>query len=390
MRRKKLCVITGGRQDYSYLYWLMKQIDVDPDLVLQVVATSMHLSRKHGLTYKKIMEDGFSIAAKVPLLNQDDSEIGMINAIGKGCPLFAKTFQKLKPDMVVILGDRFEAFSAAIAAYVSKIPIAHIHGGEVTEGAVDEGFRHSITKMASVHFAATKEYRNRVIQLGEDPKRVFCCGTLSLEAMRQDKILSRKDLLNDLNVEFDRPLAIATYHPETLDEESAIKRVKCIFRAIKKCPINVVFTKANADAQGEMVNKSIADFCRKNPSRYVLVDFLGRQRYFSCLSYFDLMIGNSSSGVIEAPSFKLPVVNIGDRQAGRIYSRNVIDTGYSEGEIVGAIKKALSSSFKTSLKGMKNIYVCGKNDASERIIRNIKKQFVSLRNLKKEFYDLSV
>jgi len=390
VKGKKVCIITGGRPDYSYLYWLMRQVEADHNLVLQVVATSMHLSKSHGLTYKKIIQDGFSIAAKVPVLNEDDSQMGMINAIAGGCPLFAKTFQKLKPDIVVVLGDRFEALAAAIAAYILKIPIAHIHGGEVTAGAIDEGFRHSITKMAALHFTAACEYRNRVIQLGENPKRVFNCGTLSLEAIANDKILSRSELLSGLRVEFDdHPLAIATYHPETLDGESAVKRLRCIFRAIKKTKVNVVFTKANSDAQGDRVNGAIADFCAKNSSKYILFDFLGRQRYFSCLAHFDLMIGNSSSGIIEAPSFKLPVVNIGDRQSGRICSENIINTDYDESRIISAINKASLQSFKMSLKDMQNVYMPGKSCVSKQITNILKKEFEFLKKFKKEFYDLS-
>ena len=383
----KLCIITGGRQDYSYLYWLMKNIQSDPALELQIIATGTHLSPKHGFTYDNILKDRFRVTMSIPVIGLNNSEMDVITSMGNGCSLFVKAFQELEPDIVVLLGDRYEIFSAAIAAYLLKIPIAHLHGGEVTEGAVDEAFRHSITKMASIHFTAALEYRNRVVQLGEQPDTVFCVGTLSLEAIKNERTMQLKDIMKSLDIDFKSPLAIATYHPETLDSANVKEKLNSMLKAIDFSGLSVVFTKANSDANGDIINNIIETFCQTNPSRYILVNFLGRRRYFGCLKHFDLMIGNSSSGVIEAPSFKLPVVNIGDREKGRIHSKNVINTDYNVSNIISAIQKALSEQFKESIVDMKSAYMTEKNNASDQIIFNIKRYLDSSKSLKKEFYN---
>lgn len=389
IKKRKICIVTGSRADYAHLYWLLKEIANDPQLTLQLVVTGMHLSKVHGLTYKMIVKDGFSINTKINLLLYSNTEVGMTKSIGEGCKLFADAFQRLKPDMVVIFADRFEMLSAAIAAYVTKIPIAHIHGGETTQGAVDEAIRHSITKMAGLHFAATEVYRKRIIQLGEHPKSVFNAGSPSLEALRSQELLTRKELEASLGFDLTGRVAILTYHPVTLERETPQKQIENILRALAKFDLKVVFTKANADAHGDIINKRIEAFCRKDPARYKLFDFLGQKRYFSCLKHFDVMIGNSSSGLVEAPSFKLPVVNIGDRQKGRIRAGNVVDVGYSSDAIQRGIRCALSKGFKVRLKKLRNPYACLHREKTSCYIKERLKKFAANGNsLKKEFYDI--
>lgn len=388
--RKKICIVTTARADYGILFNLMSEIKRDSDLKLQIVVSGMHLSKKFGLTYKDIEKDGFKINDKLNILKYSDSADGMVQAFSSGCWSFKQSFNKLKPDVVVILGDRYEMFSAALAAYFSKIPSAHIHGGEVTQGAIDEGIRHSITKISSIHFVATETYRKRVIQLGENPKNVFNYGAPGLDSLYRFKLLSVNELSKKLNFDIKSPWGIVTYHPETLSNDLVDKQINNLLKAIRSSNIKAIFTKANADPKGEKINKIIKGFCDKYPQKYKLFDNLGQFLYFSCLKNSDVMIGNSSSGLIEAPSFNLSTVNIGDRQKNRIRARNVIDVDCNQKHILEGIKKAISLEFKNSIKDMENPYDKFRDGkTSLRIKEKIKNTKFDSNILKKSFFDLN-
>jgi len=387
--KRKICVVTGTRADYGLLYWLLKEINNDEKLELQLVATAMHLSPEFGLTYKTIEEDGFEITDKVELLLSSDSEIAVSKAIGLGCIGFAETFQKLKPDMVLVLGDRFEIFSAVSAAMVMKIPIVHLHGGETTQGAIDEALRHSITKMATYHFPATEKYKKRIIQMGEQSERVFNYGMAGLDNIYKLDLLSKKELESSLNFKLYRKTALVTYHPVTLDDNSTEENINNLLSALDQFELNVIFTKSNADTGGRIINQKIAEYVDMNSDKSIFVDSLGQLRYLSALKYVDLMIGNSSSGITEAPSFKLPVVNIGDRQKGRVKAENIIDTNNSFSEITKSIKIALSTEFKQQLSNLTNPYDKYQDGRTSEKIKN-KLKAIPLNNniLKKEFKDI--
>ncbi|MFH1441051.1 MAG: UDP-N-acetylglucosamine 2-epimerase [Candidatus Omnitrophota bacterium] len=389
MKKIKICIVTGSRADYSHLRWLMKHIQDDACFKLQIIATGSHLSDEFGLTDKVITRDGFSVSEKLNILKYANTEIGMAKSIGKGCELFVDAFRRLVPDWVVIFADRFEMLSAAIAAYTSRIPIAHIHGGETSQGAMDEAFRHSITKMSSIHFAAAEAYRKRIIQLGENPSRVFNYGSPSLEAIYQQELLTKKELSRVLGFDISGTTAIFTYHPVTLEKDHSQRKLDQALKAISSFNFKVIFTKANADAYGNIINKKLYEFCKIDTSKYKLFDSLGPLQYFSCLKYCDLMIGNSSSGLVEAPSFHLPVVNIGDRQKGRMRSGNIIDVDSNYTAIRRGIKKALSAGFRRALQIVKNPHQRFKDGrASYRIKEKIKKLKFNEEFLKKEFYDI--
>jgi len=389
MPKRKICVITGSRAEYGHLYPILKEIKHDPKLQLQLIATGMHMSSQFGLTCKNIEKDGFRITKKLHVLRFDDSEVGITKSVGLGCSLFADTFAELKPNIVVLLGDRYELLSAAIAAYIGRIAIAHIHGGETTAGAFDEGIRHSISKMATIHFPATEDYRRRIIQMGENPKRVFNFGSPGLDYLKQCAFLTKDELSKDLKFDLTGQVALATFHPVTLENNTAKTQIQILLKAIQDFDFKVVFTAANADTQGTRINKQLKKFCRANPKKYSFIENLGQRRYYSCLKNFDVMIGNSSSGIVEAPSFGLPVVNIGDRQKNRVRAANVIDSDLKSAHIKRSIEKALSKKFIHSLKGVKNPYVRFRDGrASYRIKEVLKKIELSEGLLKKDFFDL--
>lgn len=388
MNKRKIAVITGTRADYGLLYWLLKEIERDKDLELQLIVTGMHLSPEFGLTYKEIEKDGFEIDDKVEMLLSSDNEIGTTKAVGLGCIGFSDSFNNLNPDMVVVLGDRFEILSASIAAMIARIPLVHLHGGETTQGAIDESIRHSITKMATYHFPATENYKKRIIQLGENPKRVFNFGMPGLDNLYKLDLFNKKELEDNLNFDFNKKVAIITYHPVTLEDNTAEKQIDNILQAIYKSNIKAIFTKANADNGGRIINKKIKEFVKKHPNDYIFIDNLGQVRYLSVLKHADLMIGNSSSGLTEAPSFKLPVVNIGDRQKGRVKADNVIDCDYSIRDIENSINKAISNEFINFISNLQNPYNKYKDGkVSYRIKEKLKELEINNEVLKKEFYD---
>ena len=381
--------MTTSRADYGLLCGLMEAIRDDEALDLQVIATGMHLSPEFGLTYRNIEQDGFRIDRKVEMLLSADGVSAVTKSIGVGLMGFSDAFDDLCPDIVVVLGDRFELLSAAIAALIARIPIAHIHGGETSQGVIDEGVRHAITKMASLHFPATEAYRVRIIQMGEDPRSVFAFGAPGLDAMQDVRLLTKAELESRLDFTLESPTAIVTYHPVTLERDTAEEQIENVLTALSQENVRAVFTKSNADMQGRLINKRIAEFCRTRPADYRLFDNLGQEVYLNCLRHLDLMLGNSSSGLIEAPTFKLPAVNIGDRQRGRIKAANVIDVGYSVAEIASGIRRSLSTGWKEELRDMKNPYAgCDDGNVSFRIMERLKEVELGESLLKKRFYDM--
>jgi UDP-hydrolysing UDP-N-acetyl-D-glucosamine 2-epimerase len=363
----------------------MKAVQDDVAFELQIIVTGMHLSPEFGLTYKEIEKDGFVINEKVEMLLSSDSDAGITKSTGLGMIGFADAFVRLKPDLVILLGDRFETFAAATAAYLAKIPIAHLHGGEVTEGATDEGLRHAITKMSYFHFTSTEAYRKRVIQLGESPERVFNVGAIGIDNIKQLQLLSKEQLEDNLEFKLDKPFVLVTYHPVTLENNSAEAQFNELLKAFMGFKdLRIIFTKPNADANGRVIISLIDKFVSENISRAIAFTSLGQLRYLSLMQFTTAVVGNSSSGIIEAPSFGIPTVNIGDRQKGRERAESVIDCGYTEDEIKNALNQALSTDWQKKSKGFENVYGDGKT--TQRIVENLKN--IDRISLKKPFYDL--
>jgi GDP/UDP-N,N'-diacetylbacillosamine 2-epimerase (hydrolysing) len=385
---RNICVITGTRAEYGLLYWTIKLLSDDPLINLQICVTGMHLSPEFGLTYKQIQEDGFEISAKIETLLSSDSSIGISKSIGLGVIGFAEAFDKLKPDIILILGDRFEIFAAAAAAMISRIPIAHCHGGEATEGLIDESIRHSITKMSHLHFTSTDEYRNRVIQLGEAPNRVFNVGALGIENINKLKLLKFKEFEQSINFKLGKVNFLVTFHPVTLEHSSAEIQFRALLNVLGRFKgIHIIFTKPNADNNGRIIINMIDEFVYNNTETSISFISLGQLRYLSAIKHVDLVIGNSSSGLLEVPSFKKATINIGDRQRGRIKALSVIDCEADEQSILNAIEKALATEFQKQLITLENPY--GKNNSSEMIVDLLKS--TPLNNiLKKEFHNIKI
>jgi len=384
-------VVTTSRADYGLLRWLMQAIHDDDELELQVIATAMHLSPEFGLTYRDVERDGFFINRKVEMLLSSDTAGAVSKSIGVGLIGFSDAYDELCPDIVVVLGDRFELLAASIAALIARIPIAHIHGGETSEGAVDEAIRHAITKMASMHFAATEAYRQRIIQMGEDPALTFAFGAPGLDALEHLVLLEKEELEACLQFDLHSPVAMVTYHPVTLENDTAEEQVQNLLVALLETGVRAVFTKANADSQGRLINQKIAEFCLDRPRDYCLRESLGQRVYLSCLRHVDLMIGNSSSGLIEAPSLGLSAVNIGDRQRGRIKAASVIDVGYSVSEIVRGIEQVVSSGRRGRSGAVANPYAgSARGMVSTLIKEQLKLVELGEGLIKKQFHDLMV
>ncbi len=382
---RKICVVTSSRADYGLLRWVMQGIKDDPKLNLQVIATGMHLSPTFGLTYRVIEEDEFRIDAKVEILGSSDSPVAIAESMALALAGTAKAFSELKPDLVVVLGDRFEIFAATAAALVSKIPVAHLHGGETTVGAFDEAFRHSITKMSHLHFVATDEYRSRVIQLGENPKNVYLVGGLGIDSIKNLPLLSREELEGQLGIEFGAKSLLITFHPVTLDVESPENQMKELLAALTQLKdTTLIFTMPNADTGGHVLIKMIEEFVSQNENAKVFTS-LGQLKYLSCISYVDGVVGNSSSGITEVPTFKKGTINVGDRQLGRTQAASVINCEPTEKDIESAIKTLYSLEFKSNLAAINSPY--GEGGASARVVKALKE--ASLEGIiKKTFHDL--
>lgn len=384
---RKICVVTGSRAEYGLLVHLMREIAADPDLQLQIVATGMHLSPEFGFTYREIEQDGFQIDEKVEMLLSSDSPLGTAKSVGLGVLGMADAFERLKPHVVVVLGDRFEIFAAAQAAMLLNIPIAHIHGGEITEGAIDDAIRHAITKMSQLHFVALEEYRKRVIQLGENPDRVFCFGPMAADNVRFTPLLSKEQIESSIGFRLGRPTFLVTYHPVTLKEGGNTTALNALFQALDAFPeARVVITKPNADAEGRLISSMIEDYAKQRKQRVLVVSNLGYQRYLSLMAQADVVVGNSSSGILEAPLLRKPTVNIGDRQKGRVAGPSIIHCAESEQEIVAAIRKALSPEFIAQAFPKADDSTLAPSVSTQ--IKNILKS-VDLRGIiRKTFYDI--
>lgn len=385
---KRIGIMTGTRAEYGLLKSLMQEINKDNDLELYLIVSGMHLSPEFGMTYKEIEEDGFEINAKVEMLLSSDSPAGISKSIGLGVIGFADEFQRADLDMLILLGDRYEALSAAISAMVMRIPIAHLHGGELTEGAIDEGIRHSITKMSYLHFTSTEQYRNRVIQLGENPERVFYVGALGVENIKKINLMTKEELEKSIHFEIDENTVVVTYHPVTLENNTVEEQFLNLLEVLDRNPkIRMIFTKANADTNGRIVNELIDKYAAQNSERACAFISLGQKRYLSALKYCRIVIGNSSSGIIEAPSFGKPIINIGDRQKGRICADSVINCGYTQQEIQRAMETALTEEFENKARNCRNPYE--KENTAANIISVIKDYLLNDKiKLKKGFYDI--
>lgn len=385
---KRIGIMTGTRAEYGLLKSLMQEINKDNDLELYLIVSGMHLSPEFGMTYQEIEEDGFEINAKVEMLLSSDSPAGISKSIGLGVIGFADEFQRADLDMLILLGDRYEALSAAICALVMRIPIAHLHGGELTEGAIDEGIRHSITKMSYLHFTSTEQYRNRVIQLGENPERVFYVGALGVENIKKINLMTKEELERSIHFEIDENTVVVTYHPVTLENNTVEEQFLNLLKVLDRNPkIRMIFTKANADTNGRIVNELIDKYAAQNSERACAFMSLGQKRYLSALKYCRIVIGNSSSGIIEAPSFGKPIINIGDRQKGRICADSVINCGYTQQEIQQAMETALTEEFENKARNCRNPYE--KENTAANIISVIKDYLLNDKiKLKKGFYDI--
>jgi GDP/UDP-N,N'-diacetylbacillosamine 2-epimerase (hydrolysing) len=382
---RKICVVTGTRAEYGLLYWLMREIHSEASLELQVIVTGMHLSPEFGLTYTDI-EKEFSINKKIEMLLSSDTSIGISKSMGLAQISFAEAYEELNPDIIVLLGDRYEIFSAASAAMIARIPIAHIHGGETTEGAFDEAIRHSITKMSHLHFTGTEEYRQRVIQLGENPENVFNFGAPGLDNIYKLNLLSKADFEESVGFILGKKNLLVTFHPVTLEKNTAQDQFQQILDALDSLQdTHIIFTKANADTDGRIINSMIDSYVSTNSSKAIAFSSLGQLRYLSALQYVDAMVGNSSSGLSEAPSFRIGTINIGDRQKGRIKADSVIDCLPDSGDILNALQRLYSSGFQRSLLKVRNPY--GEGGASIKIA-GVLRSHILTHLLKKIFYDL--
>ena len=382
---KKICVITGTRAEYGLLSKLMKRIDDCPDMQLQIIATNMHLSPEFGLTYREIEADGFHIDKKVEMLLSSDTRNATTKSLGLGIIGFADAFEDLAPDMVVILGDRYEMLGAASAALLYGIPIAHISGGDVTEGAYDDAIRHSISKMSHLHFTSAEEYRQRVIQLGEQPDRVFNFGAIGLDNMRQIQFLDRQSLEQSIGFEIGEDCILVTYHPVTMERNSAETQFGALLKAIDRVGCRVIFTKPNSDSDGRIIIKMIDEYVAANSDKAACYTSLGYVRYLSALQFVKAAVGNSSSGILEVPSFGIPTVNIGDRQKGRLRADSVIDCNTDVDSIEKAIRGALSQEWQTIARNATNPYE--QPDTVARIFEVL--QQCDLSQMKqKRFYDI--
>jgi len=383
---RKVCVVTGARAEYGLLFPIIKEINNHNSLELQIISTCMHHSPEFGLTYKEIELDGFKIDWKVEMLLSSDTPVGIAKSMGLATIGFSDAYEQLKPDIIIILGDRFELLSAASAALVARIPIAHIHGGETTEGAIDESIRHSITKMSHLHFTTTEIHMKRVIQLGENKENVYNFGAPGIDNIINFDLLTLKEFEKAIDFKLSNRNILVTFHPVTLEKSTAGEQFKNLLQVLNSLDnTTIIFTKANADTDGRIINKMIDEFILSKPNSRVAFTSLGQLRYLSAIQFMHGVVGNSSSGLIEVPSFKVGTVNIGDRQKGRERGRSIIDCEPSTKDISIALKKLFSQSFRNSLKDVTNPY--GEGDTSKKIVKILSKK--SLHNIiKKKFYNI--
>lgn len=377
---RKIAVFTGTRAEYGLLYWLLKDIQINPSLELQLLVSAMHLSPEFGMTYQQIEADGFVITEKVEMLLSSNTGVGTAKSIGLGVIGFADALERMQPDVLVVLGDRFEALAVAQAAMVLRIPIAHIHGGEITEGAYDDAIRHCITKLSFLHFTSAEAHRNRVIQLGESPARVFNVGAVGLDHLKRSELMSIEELGESLNFRLKQPYFLVTYHSVTLASERTKETFLSLLDAIDEFPdFQVILTYPNADDGGREIIPLLEGYASNQPSRALAIPSLGQLRYLSAVKHSVAVIGNSSSGIIEVPSFKVPTVNIGERQLGRLAAESVISCAPN----TDSISKAISEAIKGDYGQVVNPY--GKGQASKAILDILISTDLSSM---KRFYDI--
>lgn len=384
--KRKICVVTATRAEFGLLYWIIKELEETENIDLQLIVTGAHLSPEFGLTVKNIKDTGLTISKEIEILMSSDTPVGISKSMGLALISFSEAFQDLKPDLLVILGDRYETLAVASAALIARIPIAHIHGGEITEGAIDESIRHALTKLSNIHFTTTDEYKKRVIQLGEKPDTVYNLGAPGIDSIKKFTLLSKEELEKSIDFTLEDKSILTTFHPVTNDNENPEIQFNELLKALDAFPeYKVVFTKANADTNGRIINTLIDEYVSKHKKRCVAFYSLGQLRYLSAIKHTSLVLGNSSSGIIEAPSFSKPSVNIGNRQKGRVKADSVIDCITDTQAIVNAINKALSSEHQELIKNVKNPY--GDGNSSKQIVSVLKD--INLDNLRtKEFHDL--
>jgi len=383
---KKICVVTGSRAEYGLLYWLMQKIQKFPKFELQLIVTGMHLSPEFGLTYRLIEKDGFKINRKVEMLLSSDMPSAISKSTGLGMIGFSDAINNLNPDLLILLGDRYEILAAATTAMFENIPIAHIHGGETTQGSFDEAIRHSVTKMASWHFVATDEYKKRVIQLGEDPQRVFNVGGLGVDVIKKTQLLSKKELVKKTGIKFGTKNLLITYHPVTREEQTSKNAFQSLLDVLDDLKdFHFIFTMPNADSDSRIIKYMIDEFVFNHRERSISFTSMGNLHYLSTMQFVDGVVGNSSSGLLEAPTFKIGTVNIGDRQKGRIKSKSVINCEPKIMSITNAIKTLYNENFQKMLLSAENPY--GVGNATEKIMDVLKKYPIP-ETPRKEFYDL--
>jgi GDP/UDP-N,N'-diacetylbacillosamine 2-epimerase (hydrolysing) len=384
---RKICVVTGTRAEFGLLRWLMQEIEASDALTLQVIATGMHLSPEFGSTYREIEQAGFKIDARIETLLSADTASAVTKSMGLGLIGCADAYARLAPDLVVLLGDRFESFASAAAAMISGIPIAHLHGGETTEGAFDEAIRHSITKMSHLHFVAAEDYRNRVIQLGEQPERVFLVGGLGIDAIKRTTLMTREALEVSLNFAFGPRNLLITFHPVTLESQSSAHQMRELLTALDGLKdTHLIFTMPNADTGGRELMAMVDAFVAIHPNARAYSS-IGQLRYLSCMQFVDGVVGNSSSGLTEAPSMGIGTIDIGDRQRGRLRAASVVHCEARHEQIAQALRKLFSTAFKASLQHIVNPY--GTGGASKRIAEVLAAYPLDQR-MKKKFHDLSI
>ena len=384
---RKICVVTGTRAEYGLLSRLMRLIKESDQTELQIIATNMHLSPKYGNTYQEIEKDGFVIDKKIPILNEEkDDANATIKSMARALSGFADAYDELKPDLVVVLGDRYEILAAATAALIECIPIAHIHGGEITEGAYDDAIRHSITKMSHLHFTSTEEYRRRVIQLGEQPERVFYVGALGVENITSIPLMAKEEVEESIGFMIDRNTILVTYHPVTLSRVDVKTLIKDFLSALQeRTNLRIVFTMPNSDNGGSIISKEIEQFVARNNDRAICFKSLGIKRYLSLMKQVSAVVGNSSSGILEAPSFRIPTLNIGDRQTGRVAAESVYNCAPDKVSILTGLDFIFSDAFKEKAAHTVNPY--DKSGTAEAIF-NVIKSYPLNQLEHKHFFDI--
>ncbi len=383
---RKICFVTGTRAEYGLLSRLMRLVEDEDSTQLQIVATNMHLLPEYGETYREIESDGFSVDVKVPMRRLSDDALGIITSMSEEILGMGRAYEELKPDMVILLGDRYEILVAAEVALIYRIPVVHIHGGEITEGAFDDAIRHAVTKMSALHFTSTEEYRMRVIQMGEHPDRVFNVGSLGVENIKSVKLMDKDELERSLDFRISDKTILVTYHPETLGDISVKDSIESLLSALESIQdLNIIFTMPNSDTGRDDIAESIKNYVEKHPGRARAFKSLGLIRYLSALHYVKAVVGNSSSGIIEVPSMGIPTLNIGDRQKGRIHGASVYDCGSDTASIVEGLRIVLSDKFRQVAETSANPYE--KENTAENIFKVISSYPLDkLRH--KSFYDI--